>query len=183
MLVPLAGYLVLVGLIAPLRRTCHWFAIGRFDWPAAGATAGIILVSASALVLYQAAVGPDVTPLVSRLPLTALGNVVLAGACFAVVNAVLEELIFRGVLYDAVASQWGWWVAVGVTAVAFGVGHVNGYPPGWLGSVLAGSYGVMLGLLRWHTRGLALPAVAHVFADATIYGILVWAGAVPFAGA
>jgi membrane protease YdiL (CAAX protease family) len=178
MVVPLAIYFVVVSLIPPLWRTCRWFALGRVNGPAAGATIGIIQVSSSALVLYQAAAQPDVTPLVSRLPLAGLGNTLLAGACFAVLNALLEELIFRGILYDAVAAQWGWGAAVGATAVAFGVGHVNGYPPGWLGSVLAGIYGVMLGLLRWYTRGLVLPVVAHVFADATIYIILVSAGAV-----
>jgi membrane protease YdiL (CAAX protease family) len=182
LLMPLAAYLALVLLVRPLRRTCGWFALGRLDWCGAGATLAVILVSSTTLVLYQAIMAADVSALASRLPLAGMGNVVVAAACFAVVNAVLEELIFRGVLYDAVASQWGWPAAVGATAVAFGAGHINGYPPGWSGSVLAAVYGVMVGLLRWYSRGLALPVVAHVCADATICGILVWAGAVSCAG-
>jgi hypothetical protein len=36
----------------------------------------------------------------------------------------------------------------------------------------------MLGWLRVRTGGLTLPILAHIAADATIYGILVYAGAV-----
>jgi uncharacterized protein len=182
LLVPLAAYLALVLLIPPLRRTFGWLALGRLDWYGAGATLAVILVSSSALVVYQAAAAPDLAPLASRLPLVGTGNVLVAAACVAVVNAVLEEVVFRGVLYDAVASQWGWPAAVAATALAFGAVHVTGYPPGWLGSALAAVYGVMVGLLRWYTRGLALPVVAHVCADATICGILIGTGAVASAG-
>jgi hypothetical protein len=37
-------------------------------------------------------------------------------------------------------------------------------------------YGLLLGWLRHRSRGLALPTVAHVFADAAIFAILVYAG-------
>jgi membrane protease YdiL (CAAX protease family) len=39
--------------------------------------------------------------------------------------------------------------------------------------VLAGLFGFFMGALRLWTGGLALPIVAHMGADATIYGILV----------
>jgi membrane protease YdiL (CAAX protease family) len=96
---------------------------------------------------------------------------------FAVVNTVLEELLFRGVLYDGVEWQWGWKAAVLVTAAIFGIFHVAGYPPGFVGALMAAIYGLLLGWLRHRTQGLILPILAHVFADATIFGILVRAGA------
>jgi hypothetical protein len=43
--------------------------------------------------------------------------------------------------------------------------------------VLAGAYGVALGLLRWWSGGLGLTIGCHVCADATIFGIMVSAGA------
>jgi uncharacterized protein len=101
-----------------------------------------------------------------------IGSVTLAGVCFAVMNALLEEIAFRGVLYNSLESAWGWAVAIVGTGVIFGAFHGAGYPPGVLGGVLAGIYGIMLGWLRWRSGGLAAPVVAHVFADATIFVIL-----------
>ena len=60
-------------------------------------------------------------------------------------------------------------VTLGVTAALFGLGHLHGYPPGPLGAVLAGLYGVALGLLRWWAGGLGLAVACHVSADATIF--------------
>ena len=41
---------------------------------------------------------------------------------------------------------------------------------------MAALFGFTLGTLRVWTGGLALPIVAHMGADATIYGILVYSG-------
>jgi membrane protease YdiL (CAAX protease family) len=101
--------------------------------------------------------------------------VAVAGAFFSAFNALLEEVIFRGILLDALTAAIGASWAVVVQAVAFGVGHVHGYPPGPLGIALAAMYGLMLGLLRQRSGGLAAPWVAHVFADATIFWIVVTA--------
>jgi membrane protease YdiL (CAAX protease family) len=177
-LVPLSGSFALAASIPPMRRTLRWLRPGSVRPLACAATAGVVALSSAALVLYHALARPDVTALGAALPVRALGGVALAGAVFAVLNATLEELVFRGVLFDALESQWGWQAAVGLTAVLFGLGHVGGYPPGWPGACLAGLYGAVLGLLRVWVGGLFLPILAHIAADATIYGILVYGGAV-----
>jgi membrane protease YdiL (CAAX protease family) len=177
-LAPLTGYAVVVALTPLLRRTFGWLQVGRFDrlsWTFAGA---IIALSVGVLLGYHALVRPDVRALGAALPVHALGGVVMTGVVFAVLNATLEELVFRGILFDAIESQWGGWGAVAVTAAVFGLGHLGGYPPGPLGAVLAGLYGLGLGVLRLWVNGLALPVVVHITADATIYGILASEGAV-----
>jgi membrane protease YdiL (CAAX protease family) len=178
-LAPLAAYFLIVTLVPPLRRSLGWLRPGRIDRKTGAATAAIVALSCSALVLYQALFQPDVTPLGALMPVELLGGIFLAGISFPLLNATLEELVFRGVLFDAVESEWGWPMAVGVTALLFGIGHLGGYPPGPSGAVLAGIYGGVLGLLRVWVGGLALPVVAHVAADATIFGILVHAGTLP----
>jgi uncharacterized protein len=176
LLAPLLAYFAVAGLVAPLRRTMPRPALGRADGPAVAATLAVVVISCTALVLFQTVMTPGLSGHAGRLPLTGFGDPLLVGAVFAVVNAVMEEVIFRGILYDAVEGQWGWRVAVVVTAVVFGFGHLDGYPPGRLGAVLAGVYGLMLGGLRHRTSGLLLPTLAHVAADATIYSIVVrWA--------
>jgi membrane protease YdiL (CAAX protease family) len=176
LLLPVAGYVCVVLLVPPLRRTFPRLAAGRVDGPGLAGAITLIVLTSAALVAYQVLVHPDVTDLAAKLP-AAFGNLVLAGICFSVVNAVLEELIFRGVLYEAVVAEWGGAVAVAVTGALFGIGHVHGYPPGPLGAVLAGGYGVALGLLRWWSGGLGLSMACHVCADATIFGILASVGA------
>jgi membrane protease YdiL (CAAX protease family) len=177
LLLPVAVYGALVVLVPPLRRSCPRLSLGRADrWGVTAAVALVVLTSA-VLLAYQALQHPEVTDLAARLPVAVFGNLFLAGLCFSVGNAVLEEVIFRGVLYEALAADWGAAVAVGVTAVLFGLGHVHGYPPGPVGAVLAAGYGVALGLLRWWSGGLGLSVGCHVCADATIFGIMASVGA------
>ncbi len=104
-------------------------------------------------------------------------NLLFAGICFSAANATLEELIFRGLLWEAAAAEWNVGIALAATTILFGVGHLHGYPPGPLGAALAGIFGLALGLLRWWTGGLGLAIAVHVCADATIFGVLSWSGA------
>ncbi len=176
---PLTAFFLIAALVSPLRRSLGWLRVGRVDRGAVATTTAIIFVSCGALVLYQTLFQPDVSILGPLMPVELLGGIVLAGILFPLLNATLEELVFRGVLFDAVEAEWGGPVAVGATAAVFGIAHLTGYPPGPLGAVLAGVYGAALGLLRVWVGGLALPIAAHITADATIYGILVHFGALP----
>jgi membrane protease YdiL (CAAX protease family) len=58
-------------------------------------------------------------------------------------------------------------------ALAFGVGHAHGYPPGPLGIGMASVYGLLQGVLRQRAGGLAAPWISHVCADATIFWLVV----------
>ncbi len=176
LLVPVVLYLALVVLVGPLRRS---FAI-RAGGVGAGelwVTLGIVAVSSAALVGHYFLFRPDVGTILTRLP-SGTGSSLLVTAGFVLLNATLEEFVFRGVLYDSLAAEWGWPVALFVTSAVFGYLHLGGYPPGPVGAVLAGLYGLILGLLRQHTGGLLLPVLAHGCADATIVGIVLHAGAV-----
>lgn len=128
------------------------------------------------LVLYHVSAHPDVRSFREAIPFGAMGGVFMAGVVFTVANATLEEIIFRGILFDALQAEWGAGVTLVATAVLFGLGHLHGYPPGPWGACLAALFGFAMGVLRLWTGGLALPIVAHIGADATIYCILVHSG-------
>lgn len=173
-LLPLAGYGVLVLAVPALRRTAPRLAVGRLTGaPLVGAIVLGIMTS-GVLLAFDALVHPEVPALATGVSLRQL---ILAGVGFSLANAVLEELIFRGLLYEALAAEWGVTVAVGVSALLFGLAHIYGYPPGQIGAVLATGYAVALGFLRWWTGGLGLVVACHVAADGTIFGILASAGA------
>ncbi len=175
LLVPVLVYSTAIFIVAPLRRTAPKLAIGGLGgWPLAYA-ALLALTTTGVLAGFQALIQPDTNELAAKLPTAWFGSVLLAGVGFSVVNAVLEEVIFRGILWNLVSDEWNQAVALGVTAAIFGVGHLHGYRPGPIGALMAGLYGIALGLLRWWTGGLGLAIACHIAADATIFCILVLA--------
>jgi membrane protease YdiL (CAAX protease family) len=177
LLLPLLAYAVIVLAWPPLRRTAPRFAFGRWTgWPLAAAV-GLGVGTSVALMFFQTLGRPEVADLATGVPVAVFGNLLFAGICFSVANATLEELIFRGILWEVAAAEWNVGVALGATTVLFGLGHLHGYPPGPLGAVLAGVFGLALGLLRWWTGGLGLAIAVHVCADATIFGLLCSSGA------
>jgi uncharacterized protein len=176
-LLPLVIYAVIALTWSRLRQTAPRLALGRLDrWSLAAAVA-LSIATAVVLVVFQNLARPDVADLAAELPLAAFGNLLFAGICFSVANATLEELVFRGVLWEFIAAEWNGGVALCATTILFGLAHLHGYPPGPLGAVLAGIFGLGLGLLRWWTGGLGLAIAVHVCADATIFGLLSWTGA------
>jgi membrane protease YdiL (CAAX protease family) len=146
------------------------------------AAGALSVLTAAVLVGFQVVARPDLSALAATLPVAAFPNLVLAGVCFSILNAVMEELVYRVVFWDTVSREWNTTVALLATSVLFGLGHVHGYPPGPLGGVFAGLYGLALGLLRWWAGGLVLAVLCHISADTTIFCIMVSSGAFRTAG-
>jgi uncharacterized protein len=183
LVLPLLAYLMIVVAWPRLRRTAPGLTLGRMvGWPLAVALV-LAITTVVALLGFPALARPEVAGLAAGLPVAAFGSLLVAGVCFSTTNAALEELIFRGVLWEATAAEWNRGVAIGATTILFGLGHLHGYPPGPLGAVLAGIFGMALGLLRLWTGGLGLTILVHICADATIFTILFRSGAFePVAG-
>lgn len=177
LLVPLGAYAGIVVAIPPLRRTAPQLRVGRASGlPLVGALL-LSAVTVGVLVAFDWLLHPDTSDLAAKIPIEDFDNLILAGICFSIVNAALEEFVFRGVLYEALAEQWGAAAASIAGGAIFGLAHLHGYPPGPLGGVLAAGFGVALGLLRWWTGGLGLAIACHSAADATIFTLLSSAGA------
>ncbi len=141
-LVTLAAVVVLAGIeLTPVP----WGGV------AAGLVAGAALVALS-LVGVTVMVGPraPAATLAWWVPLVSL-------------VAALEELVFRGVLFEMVRDRSGATVALAVTTVLFALIHVPLYGIGALPIDVC--VGVFLGCLRIATKGVTAPLVAHVVAD------------------
>jgi membrane protease YdiL (CAAX protease family) len=172
LLLPLLAYSVIVLAWPSLRQTAPRLKVGRLvGWPLAAAV-GLSIATSVALVVFDKLIHPDAADLAAKLPLNKFDNLLAAGICFSLVNATLEELIFHGLLWEFVAAEWNGCVALVGTTIVFGLGHLHGYPPGPLGAVLAGIFGLAVGVLRWWTGGLGLAIAVHVCADATIFGLI-----------
>lgn len=76
----------------------------------------------------------------------------------AIIPAIAEESLFRGLLQRSLEEVWSPYVAIFVAAIVFSLVHLN--PVAFVPLMLLGAY---FGLLAWYTRSLALPIVAHCF--------------------
>jgi hypothetical protein len=99
----------------------------------------------------------------------------LAGVAFALLNAAVEEAIFRGIFLQALDSAVGAGIIpLVIQAVIFGWMHYSeaGCPRGLVGVAMATVYGLLLGTLRYRARGMLSPWLAHVGTDITVFAIV-----------
>jgi uncharacterized protein len=168
LLVPLLVYAAMLALWPRWRATCAWARLGAISRGPVAVAVIAAMVAVIALVEFHTHARPDVSSVRARLDLDRLPHPIVWAVFFSVLNAAMEEAVFRGALFDALTVRLGVIAAVLISSAAFGAAHVAGYPPGAVGAVLAGLFGAVLASLRIWTGGLLLPTAVHICADATI---------------
>ena len=170
--------LVAVGLgAAGARRwapeALGWWRRGPITGRDGAWAAVFVALPGAALWTWMSLTQPDLSDLVARFGGHPLALYAVGALGFAMLNALAEEALFRGIAWAALEDGLGSsGVAFALQALAFGLAHINGFPRGLSGVVLAGIYGLMMGELRRRTGGLLLPWAAHVFADSVIAALL-----------
>lgn len=172
-----ATMLLALGLLFALSRM--WPGLGSVRQPLGRvpgwATFGCAAVTPGALVAWVLLLQPDLSDITRNIPEVNPALLMLGGVGFALLNALCEEWIWRGVIQSRLTALFSTPVAVVVQALSFGVAHTHGFPRGIVGVALAGSWAILLGALRARAGGLLSPTIAHVVADATIAAIiLLW---------
>lgn len=104
---------------------------------------------------------PTVNAVIAEIATTP-GRVVLAILVMGVLAPLVEELVFRGLLYGYVAGRFGGMAALIVSSLAFAAAHVE---PIHVALVLP--IGVLLGWTRMRTSSL-WPAIAAHIANNTV---------------
>lgn len=112
---------------------------------------------------FSSAAGDLVKDFTNPLALAAFAVLVAVGAPIA------EELAFRGLLLTSMAKlNWGPWISVGLSALAFSLFH---FEPIRIPLLL--STGLVLGIARWRSGSTVTAIVAHMvnngFAVASIF--------------
>ena len=166
MLAPAAIAATLVPRLRPLT-----------GWTRGEVRLGLVLLvavsSAAGLVAWTILAQPDLERAMAMVPEAPAAVLVLGAIGFAIVNATLEELVFRGVLQSSLAEATGSMpVAIVLAAAAFGLAHLHGVPNGWLGAAMAGTWALVLGWVRVRTRGLVTPILGHIVADLVIFALV-----------
>lgn len=171
-LVPILGTLAIAYLNGSLRGAWTAFARGRLGRFEAVAIAMLAVTAAALLFIWFELAGPDLSSLRAQVPNWPAPTLAAAALAFAIVNAVLEEIVWRGIMQSWLAKVLAPLAAIVIQAVLFGVSHYHGVPSGWTGVALATGYALLLGALRWKSGGLLAPILAHIAADLAIFAIL-----------
>ena len=129
----------------------------------------IICLSSVVLILCASIINPTTSSYKVEFPDVNLFLLILGIIGFSVLNGTLEKFVFRGIFFDGLENIFDRTIiTILLQAVFFGLLHFRGFPGGILGIGLSTGYGVVLGILRYASRGLLAPILAHVFADITI---------------
>jgi hypothetical protein len=169
-------YFYIVLLIAPLRRTLTWVRPGKLSrgmliWMLAIAViASLTMVAWDHFMIANSQAHVPAAPPASLKRFT-LGYMI----AFALLNALAEEIIWRGVMMTALESAFGAGLfALLLQGMQFGLAHYRGgFPSGWLGAFLASLFGIAMGLLRRRTNGMLVPWCAHAAVDFAIICLIV----------
>lgn len=133
-----------------------------------------IAVSTVALITWDRFMKPDLSLYLSQIQNMPIMLIPFAGMGFALLNAVMEEFTFRGIIMNGTDSAFNL-PAVSILSQAgvFGLIHyVAGFPNGIAGVLMTFVYGILLGVIRYKSKGMMAPFVTHFFADLTIFVIL-----------
>lgn len=170
MIMPVA-YLAVVLSVPSLRSSLGWLRVGQFTPFLWTALAVLAILSVIGLILYFVTIRPDLShqPVIgsSRMNPAALFAV---GIGIAVLNAAVEESMYRGILMNALdAALGGGMLPIVLQAIAFGSFHFNSTEPGVSGVLITALLGLVLGWLRRVGRGMLPPYIVHVLVDIGVW--------------
>ncbi len=106
--------------------------------------------------------------------------VMIAPLAMSVGAAVIEELLFRGVIFRIIEASLGTWIALVISAALFGLVHLGNPNASWLAAAaISLEAGVMLAAAFVLTRRLWLPIGIHAawnFTQGGIFSVAVSGG-------
>ena len=167
-----AGYLAIRRGPAP---SSSWAARGSFEPGIKILTFMVAALAALGFVAWVALVRPAVflPPGLHNQPAVVL---IATGCAFALVNAGIEELAFRGLALHALTSALRTkTIPILLQAAAFGALHAAppSMPYGLGGVTMTFVYGAALGVLAVLSDGILAAWVAHAIADLLVFFVLV----------
>jgi len=173
LLAPLLVFIVICSIFDLLRPGIAWLRRGRITRRGITLGCAVVVISGISLIIWYKLCDPDISEFTAFLPHSSGLVLLAAGLGFSIINALVEECIYRGILWEGLhIITRRWEVALIIQALIFGVAHWWGVPNGVAGVMLATIYGLMMGGVRYVAGGLLLPIVVHVFADLVIFALL-----------
>ena len=168
------GLLLVLAALWLVIRLVHARPTGiGLGWPSRGwlvaSVGAVAVVGAGAALLGPRLAEPFFGPI---SPPTADLRAVVPAIVFALANATMEEVAYRGALLRWLAPSAGTVNALALQAFVFGLAHGAGTD--FIGSPLpvmaaTAAAGLLLGALALRTRSLLLPIAIHVALDIPVF--------------
>ncbi len=170
---PLGLYILISILVKRRSELLPWLKKGRLGSEVFGLSILTVIVSSFALIGWYEIAKPNVSRFWALIPDFNIDVLIPLGVGFAIVNSIVEEFIFRGIIWHSLEDiGCNILQVLTIQAIIFGLIHYNGFPGGLSGVGLATIYGAFLGAIRYRSRGLFAPITVHVFADVLIFILL-----------
>ncbi len=169
----LAGFLIVLPF-KPARTWNLWAKVGKINIQTFGIIIGISIISVFSLAAWakwtdNLGIAVNMAEGVLHYPVWIVA--VLLIPCFALLNSLAEEIVYRGVLQTALSEGFtNCHLVIALQATAFASLHfAAGFPNGLTGYAMTFIYGAVLGYLRKHTNGMLSPILCHIVADMAIF--------------
>jgi membrane protease YdiL (CAAX protease family) len=155
-----------LGQITIPGNELHLFGIKRGDsWLKTGLSLCVVITSVTAIFMYFQLKKVDVN-------WSILQSGVIWILLFSVTNSFGEEMIFRLGLVSPLTGLLSPTTIFFISAIIFGLAHVNGMPSGIIGITLAAILGFVLAKSVFETQGFFWAWMIHFLQDVVIIGSL-----------
>jgi membrane protease YdiL (CAAX protease family) len=153
--------------IARRRTSLLLFPNPRMGWLlkeallAAALTFAMLMFLGMVILLWEEIAGADLTPprMFETSTGTPLNQIILYGVCAAAIGPGVEELFFRGFIYNALRRRFSILPAIAIQAVIFGLMH----PFGMVHRVFVSVIAVILAIVYEWRKTLWTPVLMHSF--------------------
>jgi uncharacterized protein len=161
-----ANYFHIGTLGAPVAEL-NWMGVASSDtWLGIGITIGMMITAVTTtVVLLQASQK-------GKLDMRLMPQLLLLSLPFAIVNAAVEEAIFRLALCNAIGTKLPMTMVALISGLLFGLPHYFGHPGKLPGVFMAGFLGWLMCLSVLQTGGMAWAWAVHFFQDVVIFTLL-----------
>ncbi len=113
-----------------------------------------IMISAILTLIDVNSIAPEYVELINSI---FSGNIIVIIIAVGIIVPIVEELCFRGIVFNRLKRDLALWPAVVIQAVIFGVAHLN-----IVQGLYAAFLGMIFGLLYYKFKNILVPIVAHI---------------------
>jgi membrane protease YdiL (CAAX protease family) len=172
-LIPIILFTILILTFKKIKSNISWWTKDKIDTTSVLLIIGLSLVSGLLLFIWGKYIAKDLSKFTGILPDVTLVWIIINGIGFALLNSIAEEYLSRGMLCNGLEKIFSnKWLIITIQAIVFSIFHYHGFPGGLIGMTMVFVWSVVLGILRYRTKGLAGVLIGHFIADLTIFFIL-----------
>jgi membrane protease YdiL (CAAX protease family) len=171
-----AGHLAALGMIywvvnrAAQRQASFPALVGLAampsSWLGAAAVGAVLLSVLTELVAFLPGASPVPRLYTTTILFTSPWDWIALAVHLVLIAPLVEEVLYRGVFYPAVAARYGVWVATAASIVVYGTLHLMTYGSDWAALLRAFAAGMLYTFLRAASKSTWPGIVAFTLSSA-----------------